>query len=221
MKLAAPYDYKKLIRIDGNGPRKYDVGSGTPLPSVTTILSATADKSHLVEWKARVGDKEAERIVVEASGIGNSLHQNLEQYILHGTPPSGTLLSKSLTNMVIKKALCNVDEVWGCEVGLYAEGAFAGTTDLVGLHKGTPAIMDFKNSLKLKKKEWITDYFCQLAAYGVAHDERYGTSILKGVVMIACRDGIYQEFIIEGDEFVYYQTMWCNKVLEYYTKNNL
>jgi genome maintenance exonuclease 1 len=127
-------------------------------------------------------------------------------------------MAKTLANVIIKEGLCNVDEVWGCEVGVYATGLYAGTADLIGKHKGVPSIMDFKNSRTEKSKEWIEDYFMQLAAYALAHNEMFGTDISKGVIMLATRDAKYQEFVIEGEEFVHYQTMWADKVSEYYSK---
>ena len=217
MKLIYPYAYSKLERQSSANGRVYVIPFASPLPSVTTILSATSDKTFLEEWKSKVGDTEAARIVNEATAIGSSMHDNLEQYILKGTAPVGTLMSKLLTNMVIKKALCRVDEVWGTEVNLFTEGLYAGTADLLGKHDGVPAIMDFKNSIRPKKKEWIDDYFMQIAAYAISHNQQFGTTIRKGVIMIACRTGDYQEYVIEGDEFMYYEDKWLDKVHAYYS----
>lgn len=217
MLINSVYDYKPLNRVDHPSGRKYIVGEGRPLPSVTTILSKTKDMTFLNEWKQSVGEEEAKRIVTEASGLGNGMHKLLENYIL-GLEMKGQLMAKILAKLIIEKGLCNVTEVWGTEVMLYSKELYAGTTDLVGLHSGVPAIMDFKNSLKEKKKEWIEEYFMQLAAYALSHNEMYGTDIHKGVVMMACRTGKYLEFVIEGDEFTHYETMWANKVYEYYNK---
>jgi genome maintenance exonuclease 1 len=129
---------------------------------------------------------------------------------------SGSFMAQTLAKVIIKNGLSKVNEVWGTEVSLYSTELYAGTTDLTGLHEGIPSIMDFKNSLKDKKREWIEDYFMQLAAYALSHNEMYGTDISRGVVMIATRDAKYQEFIIEGDEFKHYETMWANKVCAYY-----
>jgi len=211
------YDYKPLERTDGKHGRRYIVGEDRPLPSVTTILSKTKDMTHLKAWVARVGEKEAERIKVEASNIGQGMHKILENHIL-GQYSEGSFMARTLADVIIKNGLSKVDEVWGTEVAVFAKGLYAGTTDLVGLHEGVPSIMDFKNSLKDKKKEWIEDYFMQLAAYAMAHNEMFGTTIQRGVVMIATRDAKYQEFIIEGDEFTHYQTMWANKLCAYYDK---
>jgi genome maintenance exonuclease 1 len=217
MILLHKFDYKPLKRIDSPDGRKYIVGESTPLPSVTTVLSKTKDMKFLNEWKANVGEVEAERIKTEASGLGNNMHKNLENYILD-KPMSGSFMAKALAKVIIKSGLKNVSEVWGTEVSLYSTGLYAGTTDLVGLHDSIPSIMDFKNSLKEKKKEWIEEYFMQLAAYAMAHNEMYDTDINRGVVMIATRDAKYQEFIIEGAEFLHYQTMWANKLYTYYEK---
>lgn len=216
MNIIRRYDYKPLERIDHPTGRKY-VTNGTPVPSVTTILSKTKDTSGIDQWVKSVGVAEAERIKVEASTLGSAMHDNLEKYIL-GQPMTGQYMSKVLADVIIKGGLSKVDEVWGTEVAVFSKDLYAGTTDLVGIHHGTPAIMDFKNSLKDKKKEWIEDYFMQLCAYSMAHNEMYGTDIRKGVVMIATRAGKYQEFIIEGAEFEHYETMWANKVCEYYDK---
>ncbi len=217
MKVITKFAYKPLQRTDGEGGRRYIVGEERTLPSVTTVLSKTKDMTHLKEWMKRVGEVEANRIKTEASNIGNSMHKNLENFIL-GEAMTGSYLSKTLANVIVKQGLAKVDEIWGTEVGVYASGLYAGTTDLVGVHEGAPAIMDFKNSLKDKKKEWIEDYFMQLAAYAMAHNEMYGTEINKGVVMIATREAKYQEFIIEGDEFTHYSTKWAEKLCAYYER---
>ncbi len=219
MILQHKFDYKPLSRVDHPSGRKYIVGEGRPLPSVTTILSKTKDTTFLKEWAARVGEAEANRIKTEASNLGNGMHKNLEKYIL-GEEMGGQFMTVTLANVIIKHGLPKVDEVWGTEVAVYSTELYAGTTDLVGLHEGVPAIMDFKNSLKDKKKEWIEDYFMQLAAYALAHNEMYGTNIKKGVVMIATREGKYQEFVIEGEEFTRYEIMWANKVCAYYDRYN-
>jgi len=216
MLIQKKFDYQPLQRVDSPNGRRYIVGESRPLPSVTTILSKTKDLTHLKAWQERVGESEANRIKTEASGIGNGMHKNLENYILGESMNHGTFIAQTLAKVIVKHGLPNVDEVWGSEVGLYSTGLYAGTTDLIGVHKGTPAIMDFKNSIREKKKEWIEDYFMQLAAYALAHNETYGTDIKKGVIMLATREAKYQEFIIEGDEFTHYETMWANKLCAYY-----
>lgn len=217
MHIQPKFNYQPLQRTTGPTGRMYIVGQGHPLPSVTTILSSTKDLTHLNEWRNRVGEAEASRITTESSTIGTSLHKNLENYIL-GNKLTGSYLEKTLTQVIIKNGLLHVDEVWGTEVSLYAKDLYAGTTDLVGLHQGIPSIIDFKNSIREKNKDWIEDYFLQLTAYALAHNEMYNTDINRGVIMIVTREGKYQEFIIEGSEFLHYQCKWANKVCEYYDR---
>jgi len=220
MLIQKKFDYKPLKRIDTGNGRRYIVGEGRALPSVTTILSKMKDMTYLNEWRASVGVEKAAKITAEASGLGNGMHKNLENYIL-GKDMSGSYMSKALAKVIIKEGLSKVSEVWGTEVSLYSPELYAGTTDLIGLHDGKPSIMDFKNSLREKQKEWIEDYFMQLAAYTLSHNEMYSTDISRGVVMIATRDAKYQEFIIEGEEFKHYETMWANKVCAYYERFGL
>lgn len=217
MKLTNKYQYQPLTRQSENGVRTYNIPDGTRLPSVTTILSATADKSFIEKWQQSIGKEAADKILQESLDIGTPLHENLEQYILHGSAPKGNLLVKTLTNVVIKNGLSKVDEVWGIESGLYYTGLYAGSTDLVGVHQGEPAIMDFKNSRKHKKEEYLGDYKCQLGAYAMAHDQMYGTTISKGVLMVVCRDGTYQEFVYSGDTFeTQCKDQWLTRLSMYY-----
>lgn len=209
------FDYRPLERVDTGNGRRYIVGEGRPLPSVTTILSKTKDMTHLNAWIEKVGPAEANRIKTEASGIGNGMHKNLENYIL-GEEMSGTLMAKTLAKVIIKQGLCKVSEVWGTEVALYSKELYAGTTDVIGVHEGIPSIMDFKNSLKDKKREWIDDYAAQLAAYALAHNEMYGTDIRRGVVMVATREAKYQEFTFEGTEFDRAISLWLASLEKYY-----
>lgn len=222
------YKYQKLSRVEENGTRRYrlDGSAESPVPSVTTILDALKDKTHLLEWKKRVGDEEAARITKMSANIGTATHLNLEKYVLDEERPSGTNLihemARGLSDIVIDKGLSNVSEVWGTEVPLYHPGLYAGTTDCVGIWKGHHAIIDFKTTRKPKKKSWIEDYFFQGAAYAMAHNHTYGTHIDHIVIMMIAWDegyeGEYQEFVIEGDEFDHYSVGWANKVKEYYDK---
>jgi ATP-dependent exoDNAse (exonuclease V) beta subunit len=215
MQLIKKFDYQPLKRIDTGNGRRYIVGEGRPLPSVTTVLGKTKDLTHIKQWQQRVGLAEANKIKTEASNLGNAMHKNLENYVL-GIDMVGSFMAQTLAKVIIKEGLPKVDEIWGTEVSLYSKELYAGTTDLIGLHENKPSIMDYKNSLKDKKREWIEDYFMQLAAYAMSHNEMYGTDIHRGVVMIATRDAKYQEFIIEGDEFKRYEIMWANKLCTYY-----
>ena len=123
-----------------------------------------------------------------------------------------------MSDLVINEGLKNVDEIWGTEIGLIAPGLYAGTTDCVGMHEGSEAIIDFKTSKKIKKEEWIEDYYLQCCAYALAHNEMYGTNIQKGVILMVSRDNKFKEFIIEGARFEMYCDLWTKRLEEYYEK---
>jgi genome maintenance exonuclease 1 len=228
------YNYTPLNRETIDGKRHYCLPDGSKVPSVTTILDRTKPaeaREALANWKRAVGEKRAQEITTEAANRGTRMHAYLEQYVLTtdlkplpGNPyahPSWFMAAE-----VILKGLQHVDEFWGTEVPLYYSGLYAGTTDLIGTWKGQPAIMDFKQSNKIKKREYIGDYFLQLAAYAAAHNEMHGTSINTGVVLMAVQpkllaDGTYStpeylEFVIEGDEFAYWADEWMKRVELYY-----
>jgi hypothetical protein len=219
------YDYKPISRKNVDGARLYATPDGNHLPSVTTILSDTKSKEKmqvLHNWRNRVGKDNAQQITTEAANTGTSMHKKLEEYCL-GTlkaPGSNIIQQQSykMAQEIISKGLIHVDEIWGLEVPLYYEGIYAGSTDLVGVWKGRPAIIDFKQTNKPKKEEWIDDYKHQLTAYAQAHDKMFGTTIRTGVVLMCSRNCEYQEFVIEDGVFEGWCDLWWEKVEEYYMK---
>jgi hypothetical protein len=217
MNLVEKYNYKDLNRVPVDGIRHYEVGEDRLLPSVTTILSATSDKDFLEKWKKRIGEEEATRIAEQSSAIGEQMHDNLENHILTGAKPQGPMLAKVLTRLIISKGLSKVNEVWGTEVGLYYPGLWAGTCDLVGEFEGIPSIMDFKNSRKDKKDEWVEDYYLQCVAYIESHNKLYGTDIDQGVIMMGCWSGNYLQFDLKGDRYSEYKDKWYERVHTYYS----
>ena len=215
------YIYPKSIRETIDGKRHYDTGK-EKLPSVTTILSLTQSPEKtksLQAWRDRVGEESATRIVDEAGARGTAMHKILEKYIDESGYLDLTNVGKDAHNMAVKiieQGLCNITEYYGLECTLHYPGLYGGATDMVALHKGNMAIIDFKQTNKPKKREWIEDYCLQLAAYAMAHNYMHKTSIQKGVIMMCSKDNYYQEFIIEGEEFKKYQHKWLGKVSDYY-----
>lgn len=210
------FTYQPLTKIKSEAGRLYLSPGGSKLPSVTTILSKTADKTFLIDWRKRVGDAEANKITNTSTGLGTAMHKMLEDYLCEDKTPSGNMFATAMAKSIICHGVKNINEVWGLEVGLCSEGLYGGTTDCVGVHDGSPAIIDFKNSRRLKKKEWVEDYLIQTTAYAHSHNEMYGTNINKGVIMLATHDAVYQEFVIEGDEFEEYAIKWAKRVEDYY-----
>lgn len=221
------YQYKTLQRDESTGRRLYATPDGHKVPSVTTILDKTKPaeaREALARWKKAVGEQKAQQIVTEAAGRGTRMHKFLEDYI------KGVPLKESVTNpyaqqsldmakIVIDKGFPAIDEVWGSEVPLYFPELYAGTTDCVGMHKGDQSILDFKQTNKPKKLEYIEDYFLQLTAYALAHNEVHGTNIRKGVILMCSKDYEYQEFILEPKDFDMWTERWCARVGEYYKLN--
>ena len=218
------YKYEPLKRVEIDGKRRYSTPDGEKLPSVTTILDATKSeesKQALNEWRKRMGAQKAREITIEAAGRGTRMHKWLENYIKTGStgePGSNpySIQSHTMAKSIIEQGLVKCTEYWGTEVPLYFPKIYAGTTDLCGIHDGSEAIMDHKQSNKLKKREWIDDYFVQLAAYANAHNEVHGTKIRKGVIFMCTADNVYQEFIMEGNEFDDWTDKWFRRVEQFY-----
>ena len=203
MQLTKKYNYADLKRQDG-AVRLYLTPDGESLPSVTTVLSKTKDKSGLDRWRQRVGEKTAEKIIADSARIGTALHLYIEHYVNgHGYKDLTDVGKKAQTmaQVIIDEGLKDVTEIWGSEVHLYYPGKYAGTTDMVGLYKGRPAIIDFKQTNKPKKREWVQDYLMQLAAYAHAHNHLFNTEIDQGVVLMCSRDLLFQRFELTGENF--------------------
>jgi len=226
MKWNKLYNYPTSMRSVVKDERHYDIGS-SKLPSVTTILAATQSdekRASLEAWKNKVGGIEADRIKNTAANRGTAMHSYLEMHLngenLLDLTIEG-LAARSMAQTIIDKGLIELQEIWGNEVVLYYPELYAGQTDLCGVYQGRDSIIDFKQSNKPKKDEWIEDYKLQLAAYATAHDCVYGTKIEQGVILMCTPDNFFQRFIINGAQFREYKWKWLDKVDHYYwLKNN-
>ena len=229
------FDYHALSRTSEDGKRLYATPDGKKVPSVTTILDKTKPeekKAALNEWRKRVGVENAQKITTEAANRGTRMHTYLEHYVKNGemkdkgSNPFGWA-SHAMAECVIDNGLTHVDEFWGVEIPLYFPGLYAGTTDCVGLHKSDASILDFKQTNKANKREWIDDYFLQLVAYALAHNEVYKTNIRKGVILMCVKPETdtmghiitppeYQEFVLEPTDFDYWEQQWWQRLELYY-----
>ncbi len=167
MKIVDKYTYPKSSRANIAGLRHYTVnGFEEKLPSVTTVLGQTQPKEKrdsLAQWRERVGNVEATRIMDQAAARGTAMHTLLEQYLLGEKHADLTDIGQQATMMaekVIDEGIKgHLDEVWGSEVTVWYPDLFAGATDVVGVYDGKESIVDFKQTNKPKKREWIDDYF--------------------------------------------------------------
>lgn len=218
--LRKKFTYVSLRQNDTPEGRHYVYGE-QKLPSVTTILSATKeDREALDAWIERVGQEEADRIKNEAAAVGTHMHNVIERMVAYRDLPRPTnwqmVKGYEMGYRLINRYFQNINEIWGSEVSLYYPEKYAGTTDLVGVYRDKPAIIDFKQSNRPKKRQWINDYFCQLAAYALAHDELHGTQIDNAVILMAVRDGSTDEFSTAGREFQRYKDTWLRRVDEFH-----
>ncbi len=217
--------YPRSIRSLIQGSRHYDIGH-EKLPSVTTIISATQSeekRQSLAAWRARVGAESADRIKDIAALRGTAMHTYLEAFIKGTGHKDLTAVGReaeSMAKKVIESGLGDLEEVWGTEVTLHYPGLYAGQTDVVGIYNSRESIIDFKQTNKPKRREWIEDYFVQLGAYAMAHNYVYGTKIQSGVVLMCSKDGLFQKFEVADKEFVHYQHTFLRKIDEYYRNCN-
>ena len=218
IKKSDKYTYVSASRIEDQGTRLYDV-NGARLPSVTTILGKTKNQQFIKDWKEKVGEAEAERIKNLSSNRGTAMHKFLEHYIIGTGYDDLTALgqeAKAMAQKVIDVGLTPVEEWYGSEVTLYYPGLYAGSTDLVCLHNNRETVVDFKQANRPKKKEWIQDYYLQIAAYAMAHDYVHNSNIEQGVIMVCTPDLYYQEFKVEGPELRRYKHEFLKRLDMYY-----
>jgi len=218
------YIYPKSTRSIFQGSRHYSVNEEN-LPSVTTILKATESeekKAKLEEWKKRVGYKQAEVISREATSRGSSMHDYLEKFLLGKLNMNllgDNTREKMMADQIIENGLRNkLSEIWGCEATLYYPGKYAGSADCIGIYENKETIIDFKQSNKPKKDEWIDDYYLQCAAYSLAHNKVHGSNIIQAAILLCTKDNIFQRFIVEGERLINYQNQFLEKVEQFYSQ---
>ena len=221
MKKNDKYKYVRGTSTTDHGSRTYDF-NGSKVPSVTTILSRTKDQSFLDRWRAKVGHEEAERIKNLSSKRGTSMHKFIEKYITGDGYDDLTEIgqeAKPMAQKIIDVGLTPISEYYGSEVTLHYPGLYAGSTDLVCLHNDKETIVDFKQSNRPKREEWIEDYYLQIAAYSMAHDHIHGSNIEQGVIMVCTPDLYFQEFKFDGEKMRQYRHRFLERLSQYYDQN--
>ena len=223
MKWNKLYTYPESTRSTKEGFRTYDVND-EKLPSVTTILNATKSQEaidSINKWKEKVGEEQATRIKEQAASRGTNMHLHLERHIMgegHLDLTEEGKIAKVMADTIIAEGFNDIQEIWGSEVTLFYPNLYAGAADLVGTYDYEDSIIDFKQSNKRKRREWIEDMFLQLGAYAMAHNQVYGTEITQGVILMCTPDNHFQKFQVKGKEFVKYQHKFLEKVDQYYRK---
>lgn len=177
----------KLNRIDGD-QRQYELPTGQRYPSVTTVLSNTADKSFLIKWKKRVGESEANKITQRSGRRGTAVHNLCEKLVFNQelNLKNEMPINTEMFNQVRRVLEAHVDSIRISEGYLYSHKLkVAGAVDLVASYNGSPAIIDFKTAMKQKRREWIEDYFIQASMYSFMLYEMTGILHPKLVIIIA------------------------------------
>ena len=218
------FKYPILERVDTDIGRHYLDSNNKPVPSVTTVLSGTSkSKDGLIQWRNRVGEEEAERIIKQSTDIGTAVHEAIENY-LNGKSwdnfeeTHDQLLAKKISDKFINDGLKGITDIWGLEVGLLLDNLYAGTADCVGKINGVPSIIDFKTSRKMKRREWIEDYFLQGCAYANAHNVMFGTEIQQVVILMVDRELLFQEFTVRPTEFNILTKVWKKRLIDFHKK---
>ena len=227
MKWNNKFSYPKSIRSIEDGLRKYLMGD-EKLPSVTSILQATKseeDKASLENWKQRVGYTQANKIKNEASNRGTSMHSYIEDFLRGRINESFFESNEQYKNMakeIIEKGINGrLEEIYGMEKTLYYPEQYAGTADMIAVFEGKDVVIDFKQSNKPKKTDYIQDYFLQLGAYTLAHDVVHGTKMKAGIILLCTKDILFQEFKIEGTELEMYQNLFLGRVKKFSEMNKI
>jgi genome maintenance exonuclease 1 len=212
------FDYQTIKRVTLPSGRVYDIND-EKLPSVTTILSATKSeesKAKLAAWRQREGEKKADQIRDDAAARGTIMHRILEGYVKGeghmDLTDLGVEAGVMAQNIIDKGHFSPLTEVWGLEMPLWYPGLYAGASDVAGIYEGRESIIDFKQSNKYKKREWIDDYFIQCAAYAMAHNYVYGTEINSGVILISVKGGDVLRYVSTGKEFQHFTFEWLRRV---------
>lgn len=190
--------FETLERVDGETARLYETPTGERYPSVTTVLGAMSDKTHLNQWRSRVGDVEANMVSARAASRGTSVHNMCENYVL-GNDIGNNMPHNVLIFNQIKKILDEkVDLIRATECTLYSHHLkIAGTCDLIANYDGRLAIIDYKTSLRRKRKDWIESYFLQTSLYSYMLWEMTGIGVKDIVIIIGVDDELDAQVFVE------------------------
>jgi genome maintenance exonuclease 1 len=198
-------DYK-LKQINESTGRRYQTPEGNLYPSITTVLSSY-NKQGLMEWRARVGEEEANRISTKASNRGTKVHDTIEKYLLNElTSMRLNLLMPDMKEMFMKIRPYldkHVGMIYGIEQPLYSnELKISGTCDCIAEWDGVLSIIDWKTANYQKEESYIGNYFMQTSAYAEMFEERTGVSINQVVVAIAVENEEPQIFIKKKEDYL-------------------
>lgn len=193
-----------LTRNTTEAGRRYFTPEGNAYPSITTVLSLLS-KQGILEWRARVGEEEANKISRQAAGRGTAVHKLAEDYIDNKEDWKGKHMPANLNTFNDLRTVIDnrLDNVWMQEVFLYSDKLkTAGQVDCIAEYDGVMSIIDFKTSRKPKKEEWIQSYFMQASFYAAAFLERTGIAVKQAVILIAVDGSEPQVFKVNTFDYL-------------------
>ena len=189
-------DYPSLSRETVDGVRYYDTPNGKKLVSITSVISHY-NREIFRGWRAKVGEKEANKVTKQATSRGTDMHTLAEYYLKNSKLPSVQPLSEMLFKQS-KPTLDKIDNIHAQEQSLFSyELGVAGSVDCIAEYEGELAIIDFKTAKKPKPKKWVDHHFVQCAAYACMLYEMTGIVVKKFVIIMSCEDGevvVYEEY---------------------------
>ena len=195
-----PIEVGKLVQVNSKAGRYYETPSGAKYPSVTSVTKLHSQAS-ILAWKERVGEEEAGRISRRALGRGNKIHSLAEKYLLNEGDCSDDFSKADFGQMI--PFLDNINNIRCLETKLYSDHLkVAGTADCIAEYEGKLTVIDFKTSAKMKKREWVKDYFMQCSAYAVMYEERTGTPIERMLLIINVEDQGIQLLDAKRDDYI-------------------
>ncbi len=193
-----------LTRKTTEAGRRYFTPEGNAYPSITTVLSLLS-KQGILEWRARIGEEEANKISRQAAGRGTAVHKLAEDYIDNKEDWKGKHMPANLNTFNDLRTVIDnrLDNVWMQEVFLYSDKLkTAGQVDCIAEYDGVMSIIDFKTSRKPKKEEWIQSYFMQASFYAAAFLERTGIAVKQAVILIAVDGSEPQVFKVNTFDYL-------------------
>ena len=195
-----PIEIGKLVQVNSKGGRYYETPTGAKYPSVTSITKLHNQES-IQAWKEKVGEEEAGKISRRALARGNKIHSLAEKYLLNEGDLSDDFSKTDFGVMI--PYLDKINNIHCLETQLYSDHLkTAGTVDCIGEYEGKLTVIDFKPSAKLKKREWVKDYFMQCSAYAVMYEERTGTPIERLLLIINVEDEGVQLMDGKRDDYI-------------------
>lgn len=217
------HDFPKITTDNSTGKRLYLTPTGDRYPSVTTVLSEYG-KKELLEWRAKVGEEKANEISRKATTRGTGVHKAIERHLLNEEiDVMRENMMPNVRNLFVKMKteLAKINNIHCLEEKLFShELKLAGQVDCIAEHNGVLSVIDFKTSVRLKKKENIANYFMQGVAYGTMFTELTGIPFERVVIIIGVDTANFcQTMIAQGDDLKFYKEELLKYIEHYYSKN--